>query len=97
MSQEPIDQAVDATLKSGRIGPALLQSYNSRHEEDIALADCTFQVRRGVEGFAEVVVQMPGRQPWSVLVGKLYLYLSGPGDITDEETAFFQSLDVGYN
>jgi len=88
--------AVDGFLRRGRIGPAMLGSHNMHSGTTIPLSACTFGARRDADGYAEVVMTLPSGEEVATRVGRLYVILSGPGDITHEEAAFFRSLDINY-
>ncbi len=87
-------EKMDRFMKQGRLGPAILASYNLGKKKPLQLEDLTFDLRRGPEGRLEIVVKLPNDHDMVKPVHTLYTCLPGARDITPEEQAFFKSLGV---
>ena len=92
MTQETPD--VDTFMKSGRIGPSMLQSINSGHSTALTLNEVTFTARRNPDGYAELVMTVPGGREFTYRVVQLHTILRGPDYLSDQEVAFFHSLGL---
>ncbi len=88
------EERVDVYLRASRIGKALLRIYNRDHDTTYALRDVRFVAFRGDDSFGHVGMVVQGKVT-SMRIGHLYTILGQ--DISSVESAFFQSLDIGYN
>lgn len=98
---EPSPGQVDTFLREGRIGPALLAGYNACAGTEHALADCRFSVepgdgRRFTRDSAKVVMEVAGKRT-ATTIGQLYLVLGHPREITNDESRFFASCNIGWD
>lgn len=102
LSSEPSPGQVDAFIRSGRIGPAILHDHNSSNRErgvERTLDECWFSVKgesRYSRTAGPVITMEVAGWVHTTVIGQLHLSL-GHSHLTDAESRFFSSCNIGWD